>query len=164
MIYVHASGYWPRLVTDRLYKTFDAGQHWTEIDTGLRPSSLITNVAGVNVPSSVPERSYRSRSTFHLTFSNDTGVYQSYNAGASWATAGAIAPVVPTPTLTPLPTPTLTTAAALSLHSLSVVAASPLPSGWAWQQLHPSGTLPAARQTLQWPGTRQMGPIRVWRC
>ncbi len=145
VIYVHASdGTGPASPPAGLYKTIDDGLHWSEIDTGLMPSSIITNTAGMAVPMYDSGRlTVDPENPNQLSFVNDTGSYQSNDGGATWRVPGASAPLVPTATETPQASPTAASASALPGSAGQTAGA--LPAGWSWQQLVAAGP-PASRQ------------------
>ncbi len=147
-IYVHASGgTGPGSPPAGLYRSTDGGEAWTEVDAGLRPSSWITSSAGTTVPVfDAGGLVVDSSDPSHLIFRNDTGTYQSINAGAFWKSPGGSEAWTPSPTPVAPPVPTAVVAAAMLPQSRAAASFSPLPTGWAWQQVAPSGTVPPARQ------------------
>jgi hypothetical protein len=147
-IYVHAAdGTGPGSSPAGLYKTSDAGATWSEIDTGLRPSDWITNSAGETVPVfDAGSLSIDPSDPSHLTFTNDTGTYQSTNAGAFWTSPGEGVTPVPSSTPAAPPTPTAATASGVLPQARSASTIATLPPGWAWQQIAPASVAPPARQ------------------
>ncbi len=89
VLYVHASGgTGPESPPAGLYRTTDGGTHWTEIDRGLQPSTVITNSASVAVPVyDAGSLTVSPADAQRLTFRNDTGAYLSTNGGTDWLPA-----------------------------------------------------------------------------
>jgi hypothetical protein len=95
VLYVHASqGTGPGSPPEGLYRSVDAGRHWVEIDTGIRPSAVITNTVGVHVPVYGPGTlAIAPGAVQQLTWTTDTGTYSSRDGGTHWQLSGsAIAP------------------------------------------------------------------------
>ncbi len=161
VLYVHASqGTGPGSPPTGLYSTMDNGQHWHEIDTGLQASAIITNAAGVAVPTyDAGSLSVAASNPRQLTFANDTGTYTSTDGGEHWrlvqmGTVPGIAPQnlpsAPAPGDTPAPltvsAPQQASTAQAGVYQQVRPNMAALPGGWAWSQITPQGTTPPARQ------------------
>ena len=154
-LYVHAgAGTGPYSPPAGLYKSTDAGSTWSQIDSGLQSSTVITNSAGVAVPVyGNGTLSITDPTGTHLQFLNDTGTYVSSDAGAHWdrietdrvvvAPASAAQPSDTTQQTGPITTSTpATTAAATAVTP----ADQPGAPQWTWTALSPAGLAPPPRQ------------------
>ncbi|HXT34869.1 MAG TPA: kelch repeat-containing protein [Chloroflexota bacterium] len=162
-IYVHAAqGTGPDSPPAGLYRSTDGGGHWVEIDNGLRPSTTITNAAGIEVPVyDAGALTIDQGNASTLTFSNDTGVYSSTNGGDSWGSPGAGAAFASAATPTAPPTPVLAAAGGLPAQPQRLASTVPLPSGWVWSQLSPITAPPPGRQdaAMAWDATDRLALV-----
>jgi hypothetical protein len=135
VLYVHAGpGTGPGSPPEGLYKSIDGGQHWTEIDNGIRPSAVITNSVGLAVPKYGPGTfSIAPGAPQRLTWTTDTGTYTSLDGGAHWQPSSG---VTASPTAHPAPvlpagTPVAALQAGRSTLPRGSPAARPAPSSGA---------------------------------